>query len=652
MSSSRHFIPRALARMAQIAGIPLRYVGKFELSGEWKGLQLVHRIWCSGLPGRLGLFMLVIGAVAAALQIEASIAQPLGADVKLPLPVMLTGIALFAAGCAYAAAASSSLPAWGYLMVAAYLSFNILHIGGSLAGTPLFALPTLWFLLVGLTITDSAKPRWRLWLSLLCFSAAYLTFGSFGLQRIFKGDMQIVAPIVLGLAYFLLLANKHALRLVRNNGRPPAPGRLFASTFGVICSFFAMAIAFDPSATAQRTLLSMRSLLGILDLFWMWLGAGLFLGAIALGRWITTESMTALPQQMARTSLLFLWIAAALFCWIATHDIPMQAAVIAGAAGLSGWVNTWSLPVFEAAYYQLYASMAAVALFISILAWQALSVRTIDGQVTGRLLAWINGLWLAAFVGVVRYFHALTPFGSLYSAAAEPLAFWTALTLIGGLIWTMAKQNNEWSRASGQRVLALIAWLLVMLSVCVVILGAGLPELILEFTLYSFLGALYFGLPFAAYTIICEQVGREPVPAMHMLMLFGVGVLSSSLVLGIDPMAGPHLLIAPVVWIAALLLWRRLGKITSVPDGAIAGALTSLGFVTFWMSPQYLHVPFISLWSQWQERYMQIPREALNRPLLQEGQVWITLAALAVGLVIGIISAYRAAQSAAVDKKA
>jgi hypothetical protein len=650
MISSRHFIQRGLARMAQITGIPLRYVDKFELSGEWKGLQLVHRIWISGLPGRLGLFMLVIGAAASALQIETSIAQPPGADVELTLPVMLIGIVLFAAGCAYAAAASSALPVWGYLIVVAYLSFNILHIGGSMAGSPLFAIPTLWFLIIGLRITDRTKPGWRLWLSLLCYCAAYLTFGAFGLQRVFTGDMQIIAPFILGLIYFLLLANRHSLRLVRNSSRPPAPGHVFWSTLVVICSFFALAIAIDETATAQRTLLSMRSLLGILDLFWMWLGAGLFLGAIALGRWITTESMTILPPRAARSCLLFSWIAVAVFCWIATHDIPMQAAVIADDMGLFSWVNTWSLPVFEGAYYQVFASMAAVLLFIIILARHALLRRTIDGQLTGRSLAWLNGLWLAAFISVVRYFQALTPFGSLYAKAAEPLAFWSALTLVGGLIWTMAKQNDEWSRVSEHRALALIAWLLLMLSVCVVILGAGLPELILEFTLYSFLGALYLGLPLAAYTIICEQSDRKPVSVMHMLALFGAGVLSASLALGIDPMTGPHLLIGPVVWIAALLLWRRMGKITSAAEGAVAGAVTSLGFVTFWMSPQYLHAPFISLWSQWQERYLQIPREALHRPLLQEGQIWFTLVALTVGMLIGIICAYRAGRRAAANK--
>ena len=61
----------------------------------------------------------------------------------------IVGAALFALGWAFALSAAISLPLWGYFIVAAYLSWHGLFIGGSLAGTPLFALPTLWMLLLG-----------------------------------------------------------------------------------------------------------------------------------------------------------------------------------------------------------------------------------------------------------------------------------------------------------------------------------------------------------------------------------------------------------------------------------------------------------------------------------------------------------------------
>jgi hypothetical protein len=103
-------------------------------------------------------------------------------------------------------------------------------------------------------------------------------------------------------------------------------------------------------------------------------------------------------------------------------------------------------------------------------------------------------------------------------------------------------------------------------------------------------------------------------------------VLSASLVLGLDPKAGAYFLIAPLVWAMGLLLWgKRLARLSSALDGLVGGGALALGFVTFWMSPQILPVPFLSIWQQWQDRYMLVP---LNR---LDAQWAFTLIALAPG---------------------
>ncbi len=302
----------------------------------------------------------------------------------------------------------------------------------------------------------------------------------------------------------------------------------------------------------------------------------------------------------------------------------MDTTVFAHNIGLSAWVNTWSDPDYWGVYYQFFASVIAVIILI---------IFVIRRRWTNDKLAWLSGLWLAAYIGVVGFYSNMQAFGTVEAEAAAPLAFWTGLTLIGGLVWEMAKSNADWSKVANDRILALIAWLLLMLSACVVTLGAGLPELVMEYTLYSFFGVIYLGLPMVAYDFVCERKGYKPLSMWNLLALFVIGALSASLVLGIDPNAGTHFLLAPIVWAIALaLLGKRLARLSSALDGLVGGGALALGFVTFWMSPQILPIPFFSLWQQWQDRYMMV---ALNRPLLLDGQWWFTLIALAAGLLIG-----------------
>ncbi len=700
MSQPAPLINRVFGKIAQAIAIRWRHFKKYQIDGEWEGLKLVRRVWKVRPLGRIGLAALIVGSILAATQIEARVAQPLGADVALPLSVTIIGAALFALGWAFALSAAIALPLWGYLIVAAYLSWHGLFIGGSLAGTPLFALPTVWMLLLGWRIarvqqsrlraepprgtrsqpqpvqalspapqadsqtasagladadqpaadtttpassatTEVAPPRlqtdgvgavsanapdkhWRFWLLIMCFGAAYLAYGAFGLRRIFTGDWELFAPITLGLVYFAALTNRYTLMRFPKTGQLPKADRVFWWTLIVIGVFFALGISRDPIKTGSTTLLTMRGLLGVVDLFWLWLGAGLFQGAIGLGKWVTRESVSFLSARVTRLLFPLFWIGVGVFSWIATHDLSTETAVFAHNIGLSAWVNTWTDPDYWGVYYQFFASVVAVVLLI---------IFAVRRRWTNDKLAWLSGLWLAAYIGVVGFYSNFEAFGTLEADAAAPLAFWTGFTLIGGLVWEMAKSNVDWSKVADARILALIAWLLLMLSVCVVTLGAGLPELIMEYTLYSFFGVIYLGLPLVAYDFVCERKNYKPLLMWNLLALFVIGALSASLVLGIDPYAGAHFLIAPIVWAISLAVWgKQLARLTSALDGLVGGGALALGFVTFWMSPQILPVPFFSLWQQWQDRYMLMP---LYRPLLLDVQWAFTLIALGAGMLIG-----------------
>jgi hypothetical protein len=588
------------------------------------GWRFVWQVWNAGLLARLGLLVIVIATVLTATQIEAQPVLAVGAEASVPLSVALLSVTLFAIGWAFALTAASRWSLAGYFIVCTYLAWYGMLIGGSLAGTPPFALPTLWMLLLGWRNARASKGRWRAWLLIMCFGAGYLTYGALGLRRLFTGEWEIAAPITLGAIYFAALINRFTLKRFPKTDQPPKPDRVFWSTLIVIGLFFVLARTRNQTLVAGNALLAMRGLLGVIDLFWLWLGAGLFQGAIGLGQWLTTETTQLITPRLSRKVWPVIWIAVAVFGWIATHNVPIGAAVFAHNSGLTDWVKTWSAPDYWGVYYQVFVGLIALAIWI---------VFIIRRRGSNDRLAWLTGLWLAAYIGVVGYFTNFETFGTLKADAAATLTFYTGLTLIGGLIWSMVKSNADWSKVSATRVYALLAFLLMMLSLSAVTLGAGLPELVFEHSLYSFLGVIYLGVPLAVYGLITKRSQAAPLSIWKLLALFAIGALSASLILGIDPNAGWQMSIAPVVWMLVLFIWgQRLARLTSALDGLIAGGVLALGFVTFWMFPQVLPIPFFSLWQQWQDRYMLVP---LNRPLLQAGQWWLTLIALALGMLIG-----------------
>jgi hypothetical protein len=615
---------RLFNKLSQAAIIRFRYWKKYQFSGEATRWRLIWHAWNAGKLGKLGLACLSLGAIITAVNIEARPARALYADVSLPPEIVTLSLALFALGWAFALTAASRWTAWGYFIVAAYLSWYALLIGGSLAGTPLFALPVLWMLFIGWRVARAAPGRRRLWLLAMGCGASYLTYGAFGLHRLSDDLGEVLIIIALGLIYYAALINPRMLRLFPPPDRLPRPDRVFAGTLVVAAVFFAAAVGRDQAVVSSNTLLAMRGLLGVVDLFWLWLGAGLFQGAIGLGKWITKESMSFLTPRVTRLVFPLLWLGVGVFSWIATHDLSLETAVFAHNTGLSAWVNTWNNPDYWGVYYQLYASVIALI---------AMSVLLVRRRWTNDRLAWLSGLWLAAYIGVVGFFANFEAFGTLTDDAAAPLTFYTGLTLIGGLLWEFATNDADWLKASRWRSYGMIAFLLIMLSLSAAMLGAGLPELVIEYTLYSFFGVIYLGLPLVVYDLVGEREGYEPLSMWRLLALFVIGALSASLVLGIDPYAGPHFFIAPISWAVVLFFGgRRLARLTSTLDGLIAGAVLALGFVTFWMSPQVLPIPFFSLWQEWQNRYMLV---ALHRPLLLDSQWWFTLLALGAGLLIG-----------------
>ena len=147
------------------------------------------------------------------------------------------------------------------------------------------------------------------------------------------------------------------------------------------------------------------------------------------------------------------------------------------------------------------------------------------------------------------------------------------------------------------------------------------------------LGLLYLGLAMALRALIFPDADAAPVSGGRLALLFGMGCMSEVIILGIDPYAGLHLALAPLLWLAVLALaGRRLARLETGRDGAFVGGVLALGFAIFWMSPEVLPIPLLVFVNTWQQSCVET---VLNRPVMQTGQLWFTLLALAAGVGVG-----------------
>jgi len=578
---------------------------------------LIRGLWSAGAAGRLGLALLIAGLPLAAALLSGVL--PSGGPLVLPF-----GLALFTAAWAFALAAATRLTLPGYVIACAYLAWYGVLAGGALAGTPAFALPTVWMLWVGGAV-GCAAPRWRrrFWLWVLCFIVAYLTYGAWGLYRNLPKAWYWPGQVVLSLIYLGVLLLTDRLR------RPPALGRIFWGTLAVVGLFYGLAVRRDAATLAENTVLSFQGILGLVDLAWMWLGGSLFVGALEVGEWGTEKVGGWLPEKFTRWLWPLCWALVALGGWLLlSSSAPPIVMLWLHKLGVYAWVDAWPYAVYFAVQGQVWVSLAALAV-----ALVGVVLRRCGRPVTLLTPAWLNGVWIAAFIGQLGYHQAMAAFGTVEAEAAAPLTFWPALALLGGLVWQMLDAGGTWSRASWARLYGLVGGMLLLVSVSTVLVGVGSPMVILEYTFYSFLGLLYLGLPMALQTLLYPDTGAAPVSGGQLALLFGLGCLSAVVVLGIDPYVGWHMALAPLLWLAVLAFFGwRTAQLKTGRDGAYAGAALALGFAIFWMSPEMLPIPLLVFVNTWQQRYVDA---VLNRPVMQAGQLWFTLLALAAGAGVG-----------------
>jgi hypothetical protein len=610
--------------LIKLVEFPLRHLRDNVFKGKISDFKLVYTFWKRGWLGRLELLMVTVGG----LTVPAVIILGAGNGQKtIPTPVLAAGLVVFALAYAFATAAAWYQPFWVYVLLGFYLLWFASLPGFSLAFTPMMALPALWLLFTGWLKTRSDSGRWKyLWLALLCGVVSYHTLGALGLSLLLTKNYQWASMILLAAGYFLLTA----LPLWISRKAPPRslPGSsfFFFGTLLVVGVFYCLAALQDLQITAEYALVSMSALLWIVDLIWMWLGATMVEGAIKAGSWWTNESVGLVTKRSARWLIPLVWALTALFAWVATDTTDMQVLWISYQLGLFKWAGTWDIGFYFSVQFQIYASLAALVV---------IGISLLLHRFTDDLLGVVNAAWIAVFLAVVGYYKSLEGFYN-YNLNALPTNWWLVLTLVFGLVWGMVKAAEDyWKSENPARHFAIMALLGLLLAASAVTLGSSSMDVATDYTFYSFLGIVYLGAPMLVYEVV-QKLGFQPLERKKLIVLVIIGGLSALIPLGINPVGDWSMLLAPLVWLLVLLLWgNNLARFVSWGDAALAGGTMAIGFVTFWMYPEPIPLPgYLVFIHDLQTRYNAIIN-SVGRPLLKEGQLWLTLAALLVGLLVG-----------------
>jgi hypothetical protein len=187
-------------------------------------------------------------------------------------------------------AASASLPL--YVLSASYASFYALSPGLGVAGSIWFVLIPLWVLMLGACCRSPLQWRWRIlllgWLSVV---TAWITYPSLGLTRLVPGT---AGRVLLLLLYLVLVAGPWARRRPRIR-----PGPALGLTWLLLATFYTYALYRSPPGDVLAdTFVAFYYLLGLLSLFWIWLGLDLFSGAQSTAWWLADTLRSVLSQRV------------------------------------------------------------------------------------------------------------------------------------------------------------------------------------------------------------------------------------------------------------------------------------------------------------------------------------------------------------------
>lgn len=574
---------------------------------EGAGLATAGVLLRAGPLGWLGLLALLFNIIITTYLILQGQAYPTlravlweGEEIALPSPALPLSLLFIALGWAYVLCGAALVGPWAYLIIAAYVAYYGLYAGINLAGTFWFVLPPLWVLALGAwAAASSASRRGRIPLLALSLLVALLTYGSLGLGAVVPAELGTWGKLALGGLYFALVANPWVLKK-----RPLKPNLAWGVSLAIFAAFYAASLwHFPDQEMLANVFLAANGLLGLVGLFWYWVGLDLFNSARDVAEWLVGTVQRLVPRRIVATIVFFLW-----FVWIlVTHFLTFTPSLpLAGFLGAYDWgrallylPSELPMALLSALEYDFYLTIVIAC--VAFVLWRV-------KRLSSESLVWLLGLSLAAFFALWSYLN------SLFAIASEGrnvrAGLWPVIVYVGGMFWQIFKVSPDLladessSFPSKTRLFLFLGFLLLLGGISHLELSAGYPQFEQELSLNPLLGVLYLGLPYLLYTFLYQQKRYTPVPSPHLLLLFVLGILGAIPVLLLK-----RVFLTPLFWLIAILgtVWRS-GRWDEKWDGLVYITALALGFITFYTHPFFIPIPaftaFLGHLADLQQRYM------------------------------------------------
>jgi len=604
---------------------------------EGAGLATTRKLLRAGPLGWLGLLALLFNVIATAYLILQRQAYPTirtvlweGEEIALPSPALPLSLLFTSLGWAYLLCGAAMTGPWAYLVVVTYVAYYGLYAGINLAGTFWFVLLPLCMLVLGAWTVASSTSRWRrLSLFALSLLVATLTYGSLGLSAVVPAEWGTWGKLVLGGIYFILVAN---LRVLKK--RPLKPSLVWGASFAVFAAFYAASLWHSPDQEVlDNVFLAANGLLGLVGLFWYWVGLDLFSSAQDLAEWLAETVKGLVPRRALAMIVFSLWFVWALATRFIAFTPPLRLAEVLGAYS---WGRAWlhfplelPLALLSALEYDFY--LTVVIACVTFVLWRV-------KRLSPEGLVWLLGLSLAALFALWSYF---SNFFAIASAGEKMVAgSWPIVIYVGGMFWQIFKVSPDLLTGKGTslppktRLFLFLGLLLLLGGISHLELSAGYPQFEQELTLNPLLGVLYLGLPYLLYTFLYQQKRYTPVPARHLLLLFVLGMLSAIPVLLLKT-----IFLAPLLWSVAILVtvWRS-GRWDERWDGLVYITASAMGFITFYTHPFFIPIPAFTAFLGY---LANLQRSYLFRCIYPWDLAWwrIALGALGAAIILGYLLA-------------
>jgi len=626
------------------------YVVDGWLRGELAGLDALK---VPLLGGRLywpGLVMLLLAVVAAPYLrmagqgysvVMAEIYE--GEVVSAPMPALYLSLLVFSFAWAYLLTGAAAYGVGAYVLAAVYTAFFGLLAGLGLGGTIWFALVPIWLLVLGGWVSShrpapstgpSTPLRVRLrngsgWraqlrfplLALLSWVVALVSYPSLGLSAVVSA---MWGRLVLAALYFAIVANP----LVRKKAPSLRPAVAFTTTLVLFISLYALSLR---RSSAEEVFgwafLSVHYLLGLVSLFWVWLGLDLFNGAQDVAQRVAGIVKALIPPRVLAATLFSLWVLWSVCAYLLTHGPGLGLTTFLweyswGRALLEGYLSLSLSPVLAFALeYSFYLTLVICLVAVGLRLSKRLSVE--------RLMSLFT-LSLFCFIVLYGFFGVFFALGSEDWEAT--LGAWPLLIFVAGMFWEILKAVSDTVSGAKIHTSLFLGLLLTFGGISLLELAAGYSLFYKELALSPLLGVLYLGLPYLLYTFLYQQRRGTPISSNRLMLLFGLGMLSALPALGWET-----ILVAPLVWLVAILatVWRW-GRWDGYLDGAIYASALALGFVAFYTHPVIIPIPaftpFLGSFVELQGRYagdVIWPWDAR--------WWWLLLAALGAAAILGCV---------------